>query len=122
MQLHNIDEAITYFGNVVRVRPKNINGWLELLKCLYVAGMFEEGREYADFALEQTDQKPIFLFYKSMFLFANGKMKEAMVQLENGMAANPKMVKKFIELNPSILQHPQVVEIIARYKKQKSIR
>jgi tetratricopeptide (TPR) repeat protein len=122
MQLNNIDEAITYFGNVVRVRPKNINGWLELLKCLYVAGMFEEGKEYADFALEQTDQKPIFLFYKSMFLFANGKMKEAMIQLENGMAANPKMVKKFIELNPSILQHPQVVEIIARYKKQKSIR
>lgn len=122
MQLNNIDEAITYFGNVVRVRPKNVNGWLELLKCLYAAGMFEEGKEYADFALEQTDRKPIFLFYKSMFLFANGKMKEAMIQLENGMAANPKMVKKFIELNPSILQHPQVVEIIARYKKQKSIR
>jgi len=38
------------------------------------------------------------------------------------MAANPKMVKKFIELNPSILQHPQVVEIIARHKKQKNIR
>jgi tetratricopeptide (TPR) repeat protein len=122
MHLHNIDEAITYFGNVVRVRPKNVNGWLELLKCLFVAGMFEEGKEYADFALEQTDQKPIFLFYKSMFLFADGKTKEASLQLENGMAINPKLVKKFIELNPSILQHPQVVEIIARYKKQKSIR
>ncbi len=122
MQLNNIDEAITYFGNVVRVRPKNMNGWLELLKCLFAAGMFEEATEYADFALEQTDRKPIFIFYKSMFLFADGKIKEALLQLENGMAANPKMVKKFIELNPSILQHPQVVEIIARYKKHKSIR
>lgn len=122
MQLNNIDEAITYFGNVVRVRPKNMNGWLELLRCLLSAGLFEEGTEYADFALEQTDRKPIFLFYKSMFLFAEGKFKEAALNLENGMTANPKLIKKFIELNPSILQHPQVVEIIARYKKQKFIR
>ena len=122
MQLNNIDEAITYFGNVVRVRPKNMNGWLELLKCLLSAGLFEEGIEYADFALEQTDRKPIFLFYKSMFLFADGRLKDAVLHLENGMTVNPKLIKKFIELNPSILQHPQVVEIIARYKKKKSFK
>ena len=120
--LNNFDEAITYFGNVVRVRPKNINGWLELLRCFFAAGMLEEAKEYADFAWEQTDQKPIFLFYKSMFLFTLGKPKEAIIQLENGMSINPKLVKKFIELNPSILQNPQVVEVIARYKKQRSIK
>ena len=87
-----------------------------------MAGMIEEALEYADFALEQTECKPIFIFYKSMFLFADGKIKEALLQLESGMTANPKMIKKFIELNPAILQHPQVVEIIARYKKQKNIR
>ena len=122
MNLKNFDEAITYFGNVVRVRPKNISGWLELLKCFYAAGMFEEACEYADFAWEQTDQKPVFLFYKSIFLFALGKTKEALTQLENGMSLNPKLVKKFIELNPSILQNQQVVEVIARYKKQRSIK
>jgi tetratricopeptide (TPR) repeat protein len=120
MQLNNIEEAITYFGNVVRVRPKNINGWTELLKCMLVAGMYEEGKEYADFALEQTDQKPLFYFYKSMFLFADGKHKDAALYLEQGMAANPKLIKKFIELNPAILQHPSVVEIIARYKTKRS--
>ena len=119
MQMNNFDEAITYFGNVVRVRPKNINGWQELLKCMFLAGMIEDGLEYADFALEQTDQKPLFIFYKSMFLFGYGQVKEALIQLENGMIANPKMLKKFIELNPSILQHPQVVEIIARHKSRK---
>ena len=122
MNLNNFDEAITYLGNVVRVRPKNINGWLELLRCFFAAGMLEEAKEYAEFAWEQTDQKPIFLFYKSMFLFTLGKPKEAIVQLENGMSINPKLVKKFIELNPSILQNPQVVEVIARYKKQRSIK
>ena len=121
MQLDKLEDAITCFGNVVRVRPKNINGWIELLKCLYKAEMFEEALEYAGFAYEQTDAKPIFLFYKSAFLFTLGKPKEAILQLESGMNRNPRLVKKFIEINPSLLQIQQVVDVIARYKKRKSI-
>ncbi len=117
MQLSNIDEALTCFGNVVRMRPKNVNGWTELLKCLLQGDFFAEGIEYAQFAFEQTDRKPLFLFYKSMFLFSSGKSKEAAIELENAMAANPKLIKKFIDLDPSILSNRQVVEILARYKK-----
>ena len=120
MEMNNIDEAITYFGNVVRVRPKNTAGWIELLKCLYKGELYEEGLEYSSFALEQMDAKPVFIFYKSIFLFASGKTKEALIYLENGMAANPKLIKQIIEINPSILQQQQVIEIIARYKKKKS--
>ena len=96
MAMGDFDEAITYFGNVVRVRPKNVNGWMELLKCLYKAELFEEALEYAGFAYEQTDEKPVFLFYKAAILFAIGRSKEAIVQLENGMQRNPKLVKKLI--------------------------
>jgi tetratricopeptide (TPR) repeat protein len=120
MEMGNLDDAITYFGNVVRVRPKNLNGWIELLKCLYKATLFEEALEYANFAFEQTDGKPIFLFYKSAILFALGKSKEATLQLEMGMEKNPKLVKKIIELNPAILQSQQVVDVLARFKKKKS--
>ncbi len=121
MELNKLDDAITYFGNVVRVRPKNMNGWTELLKCLYKAEMLEEAMEYANFAFEQTDGKPIFLFYKSAFLYAMGKPKEALLHLETAMSRNPKLIKKFIEINPSILQVQQVVDLIARYKKRNSI-
>ena len=121
MEMNKLDDAITYFGNVVRVRPKNINGWIELLKCLYKAEMLEEALEYAGFAFEQTDGKPIFLFYKSAFLYALGRSKEALLHLETGMSRNPKLVKKFIEINPSILQVQQVVDLIARYKKRNSL-
>jgi tetratricopeptide (TPR) repeat protein len=120
MQMNNIDEALACFGNVVRMRPKNISGWTELLKCLLHADFFIEGIEYAQFAYEQTDGKTIFLFYKSMFLFADGQSKEAVLQLENAMTENPKLIKKFIQLDPRILKHRQVVEIIARYKKKGS--
>ena len=121
MEIGKLDDAITYFGNVVRVRPKNINGWLELLKCLYKADLLDDALEYAGFAFEQTDGKAVFIFYKSAILFAMGKSKEATLQLEHGMAKNPKLVKKLIELNPAILQNQQVVDIIARFKKKKSI-
>ena len=120
MQMDKLDDAITYFGNVVRVRPKNLNGWIELLKCLYKAELLEEALEYAGFAFEQTDGKSIFIFYKSAVLYAMGRSKEALLQLEMGMEKNPRQIKKFIELNPSLLQHQQVVDLIARFKKKKS--
>jgi tetratricopeptide (TPR) repeat protein len=119
-ELGKLEEAITYFGNVVRVRPKNLNGWTELIRCLYKAELLEEAWEYAGFAYEQTDGKSVFIFYKSAILFALGKSKEAILQLEQGMQKNPKQVKKFIELNPALLQNQQVVDIIARHKKKKS--
>ncbi len=121
MEQGKIQEAVQYFGNVVRSRPKNMNGWLELLKCLYHAKCFEEGLEYVEHALSLTSTKPIFIFYKSAFLLALGKSKEAILQLEMGMDKNPKLVKKLIELNPSILQSQSVVDVIARYKRSKSI-
>jgi tetratricopeptide (TPR) repeat protein len=121
MELNKIDDAISYFGNVVRIRPRQVNGWTELLRCLLKAGYCEEALEYAGFALEQTEGKPIFIFYKSTALFLLGKSKEALLQLEEGMQQNPKLIKKFIELTPSILQNQQVVDVIARFKKGKSI-
>ncbi len=121
MEQGKIEEAVQYFGNVVRTRPKNSNGWLELLKCLYQAKCFEEGLEYVDHALSLTNQKPIFIFYKSAFLLALGKSKEAVLQLEAGMDKNPKLIKKLIELNPSLLQSQLVVDVIARFKRNKSI-
>ncbi len=98
-----------------------MNGWIELLKCLFQVGCFEEGLEYSDHAFEATGGKPVFVIYKSAFLLALGRSKEAMLQLEIAMEKNPKLIKKLTELNPSILQNQAVVELVARYKKRKSI-
>ena len=82
MELDKLDDAITYFGNVVRVRPKNINGWIELLKCLYKAELLEEALEYAGFAFEQTDGKPFFFFIKVLFYLQWANQKKPLLQLE----------------------------------------
>lgn len=120
VELGKYPEAISAIGQAVKMKPKNINGWVELLQCMYRGKLFNDGIDYAALALESTDNKPIFLFYKSLFLFAAGKSKEAMVYLENGFALYPKGFNKIIELEPSLLRHQQVVEIAARFKKKKS--
>ena len=121
MEMGNVELAVQYFGNVVRTKPKNVNGWSELLKCLYKTGCYEEGAEYVNHALEMTGFKPLFLYYKSAFLLALGKAKEAAVQLETAMAKNPRLVKKLVDLSPSILQHQVMVDVIASFKRNKSI-
>lgn len=121
MELGLFKDAVQYFSQVVCIRPRNVAGWEALIRCLYTAGFYDEALEQADAALNVTNGKPIFLFYKAAVLLARGKSKESILQLERAMTQAPSLLKKFIELNPSILQNQQVVDVIARFKRNKSI-
>lgn len=121
MQLGDYKEAIQYFSNVVGQRPRNVSSWEALIRCLYHGEFYEEALEQVKAALSITDNKPIFIFYLSAVYLALGKTKEALLQLETAMSQSPKQLKKLVELNPSILQHQLIVDVLARYKKNKSI-
>jgi len=118
-QLTHIKEAIQYFSNAVRIKPKNIAGWEALIRCLYQSEFYTEARQQVVAAMDITSGKPVFLFYLSAILLALGKTKDALLYLETAMRASPKTLKKFIDLNPSVLQNASVVDVIARYKKSK---
>jgi tetratricopeptide (TPR) repeat protein len=121
MNLNQFKDAIIHFGNAIRFKPHNIVGWEALIRCLLRAKYYEEVAEQCIAALKATDGKPIFTFYYSAALFLMGKTKEALLQLDIAMSTAPKFLKKFLEINPAILQNNQVVDIIARYKKGKKI-
>ncbi len=121
MQLGNYKEAIQCFSLVVRSRPKNVSGWEALIRCLIKAGYFEEAHTQSLAALLATDEKAVFYYYISAALFANNKSKEGILQLEKGLEKAPKLLRKFLDLNPSILQNNAVVDLLARYKKTKKI-
>lgn len=121
MHLNQHKDAIQYFGTVVRNRPKNVAGWEALIRCLISAEVYEEAIEQCLAAMKATDGKPVFLFYYSSILFTMGKSKDALQKLETAMEKAPRLLKKFVELNPSILQNNQVVDIVARYKKGRKI-
>ena len=119
LQMAYVKEAIQYFSNAVRIKPKNIAGWEALIRCLYQSEFYNEARQQVIAALDITNGKPLFLFYLSAVLLALGKTKDALLYLETAMQASPKALKKFIDLNPSILQNASVVYVIALYKKSK---
>ena len=121
MRLNQYKEAIQSLSTVVRIRPRNKSGWEALIRCLYRAEYFEEAIDQVQAALRITNGKPLFLFYKSAVLFALGKSKEAILCLERAMEKEPKLLKNFVGLNPSILQNQQVVDLLARHKHNKSI-
>jgi len=106
---------------VVKSRPRNLGGWEALIRCLYKAGYFEEALEQTNAALHVTNNKPLFVFYKAAVLLALGKSKEAILQLEEAILKAPKLLKKFLELNPSVMQNQQIVDVLARSKRNKSI-
>ena len=117
MELNETKEAVQFLSTAVRVRPRNISGWEALIRCLYNAEFYTEARQQALAALSHTHNKPVFLYYLSAILFSMNKSKEALLYLEKGLSLTTKHLKKFVELNPSILQNPQVVDLIAQYKK-----
>jgi tetratricopeptide (TPR) repeat protein len=119
LQINEVKEAIQYLLSAVKARPRNVSGWEALIRCLYQAEYYTEARQQALAALSHTNNKYVFLYYLAAILFAMNKSKEALLYLEKAMSASLKHLKKFIDLNPSILQNTQVVDVIARYKKKK---
>ncbi|MDQ6812765.1 MAG: tetratricopeptide repeat protein [Bacteroidota bacterium] len=120
MQLRLFKEAIQFFGNVVRTRPKSVAGWEALIRCLFKAEFYEEAKEQCVAAIKITEGKSLFIFYLSACLFALKKTKEGLLQLEKAMSQSPRLVKKLVDLHPVVLQNQQVVDLISRYKKGRS--
>jgi len=120
VQLDKIKDAIIYFSNFIKARPKNIKGWKELTKCLYDAGFYEEALSQVQNAIKNTVNKPVLIFYKIAILFALDKHKEALLLLDMAIKKSPKLIKLLIELEPSLLQNPQVKVLLANNKNSRS--
>lgn len=121
VELKQFETAIEHFANVIKARPKSVKGWSSMLDCMLRADLLDHADEYAQAAYEATAGKPLFIFYRAAIAFATGKTKQGLLYLETGMSKAPKLIKNLITINPKLLQHPQVVDIIARYKKSRSI-
>jgi tetratricopeptide (TPR) repeat protein len=95
-----------------------VSGWEALIRCLFVNQQWEQAAEQARQAVHHTAGKPLFLYYLSAIYLASGKTKDGLLQLEKALQLAPKLLKQFVELNPSILQNQQVVDLIARNKRK----
>ncbi len=114
-----LKEAIQYFLNVIRVRPKNVSGYDALIRALVKAEAYDAALMHCRMAEEKAIGSALFVFYQSGVLFLLGKTKEALLQLERALLENPRLFHKLSDLVPGLLQRPQVVEILSRYVRKK---
>ncbi|MDF2384320.1 tetratricopeptide repeat protein [Nostoc ellipsosporum NOK] len=121
MELGQVREAIQYFSVVVKSRPRGVAGWEALVRGLHKSGFEDQALEQVQAALEATGHKPLFLYYKSGILLSMGKTKEALLVLEAALEQAPRLLKKLVNLDPAVLQHHQVLDVLARFKRNRSL-
>lgn len=119
MELGQTRDAIQHFSNAVRIRPKSIAGWEALVRGLYKAAYFDDALDQVNAAIRATNEKPVFLYYKAAILLASAKTKESIILLEQALQTAPRLLKKFIELNPASMQNQAIVDVVARNKRKK---
>ncbi|MEO9211071.1 MAG: tetratricopeptide repeat protein [Ginsengibacter sp.] len=118
-EIDKTKEAVLHFSQFIKMRPKNVKGWKELIKFLYQADYLEDALTQVKNAQISTNDKPIFLFYRAAILFALGKSKEALLFLETGLKQAPNLVKQMIQLDSSLLQNYSIIELIIASKPAK---
>jgi len=118
MEMDVKNEALICYLNAVRLKPGNKTTWIALIKGLYLSGFYDEALTQLQLAKESCDDKPEFSYLQSAVLFAMGKSKEALVQLEKGLSAGVKKLKVFTDINPENMKRTSVNDLIMRYKKK----
>ncbi|ASZ14890.1 tetratricopeptide repeat protein [Chitinophaga pendula] len=111
-------DALMQFMSAVRIRPKSLHTWQEFIRGLYIAGFHDEALAQLQQAEQKLGRRPVFVYYRAALLISAGKTKEGLLMLETALQQAPRQVKKMVELDPTILQHISVVEMIARYRRK----
>jgi tetratricopeptide (TPR) repeat protein len=115
-QLEDYNQCIFYLSNTIAAKPATTKAWELLMICMYATESFDDGIGLIDKALEATNHKTLFLYYKVAFLQAKGKLKQAILLLDTALTLAPKQLKILIELNPTLLHHNAFVDCIVKHK------
>jgi tetratricopeptide (TPR) repeat protein len=119
MGVEDFQQAMEHFVSVADMRPKSEKGWCGVLDCLAQVQNWKQVGITAEMAYQATGKKPVFLIYQAISGLTTGKVKQGLLLLEEAMQKSPKMVRKLIEINPSLLQYPQVVDFLAKHKRSR---
>jgi tetratricopeptide (TPR) repeat protein len=118
LELGEVSNALGLFMNAIKVKQNTKAPWLHLIKALYMLEEYKECLTQTEVAKNYTDQKIEFEFCKVAALIKLGKTKEAVVTLETAMEAAPKKINTLSFIDPELMQHPLLLEVIAKGKKK----
>jgi Predicted N-acetylglucosaminyl transferase len=118
MEMNAETEALKCYVNAVQLRPDIKSTWQSLVKAMYKSGHLEEALSQITIAQEHCGFKAEFTYYRAAVLLALGKAKEALIELENALAENPKKQNALNYIDKEIACHPLFAEVLIRYKKR----
>ena len=84
----------------------------------FFSAHYDEELPKLDVARGNCGDKADFDYLHAAVLLEMGKSKEALIQLENALAASVAKLKIFTQLNPDYIKRSAVAELIAKYKKK----
>ncbi|MBM3432680.1 MAG: tetratricopeptide repeat protein [Bacteroidetes bacterium] len=113
-------QAVDHLALVVRSRPKTAASWEALITCLFQAGDHAEACKQSANAFTATGNKPLFLYYRAAAFFGLSQPAQGLEWLEKALNQAPKLLKKFMEVFPSALQHRALVDLLAKHKRRRS--
>ncbi len=119
LELEAYEEALVCFLNAIQLKPYIKASWVALAKGLYHNGLYDDIIDQMSMAHVCCGDKIEFDYYQVLALFALGKSKEAMLDLETLFESAPPRMKIISDLNPEIMQRKTVIDLLARYKKKK---
>lgn len=119
LELGKNKDALIQFMHALRLKPGTIGTWQELIRGLYISNFMDEALVQIEEAEQKLGRKPVFQYYRAAVLITTGRTKEGLIQLETALQLAPRQLKKMVELDPTLLQHNSVVELISRYRKKK---
>ncbi|MBL7765181.1 MAG: tetratricopeptide repeat protein [Chitinophagaceae bacterium] len=119
MEMDAEKEALVCYLNAVQLRPDIKSTWQALVKALYTANYYDEALTQLVIAEDHCGLKTEFIYYRSVILLAQGKTKEAVLQLELALAENPKKISALKFIDREAMLHPVFAEVLVRYKKKK---
>lgn len=120
LQMGDHEKAVSQLLEAIRLRPSSARCRLCLIRSLFIAGYLEEALSQLEKAEKETRPKPDYLYYRSAILLALGRSKEGLLQLEDALFQAPRKLKVLLSLNPSVLQHSGVVDLLIRFRRKKS--
>ncbi|MBK7689815.1 MAG: tetratricopeptide repeat protein [Bacteroidetes bacterium] len=119
MEMNAEKEALVCYLNAVQLRPDIKSTWQALVKALYSSNYLDEALSQLIIAEEHCGEKIEFVYYRAAILLAQGKTKEAVIQLENALASNDKKITALKFIDREIVHHPVFAEVLVRNKKKK---
>ncbi len=117
MELQQEKEALVCYLNAVKLRPDIKSTWQALIHALYQSDYLDEALQQINIAQTHCGDKVEFTYYKAGILLALGRLKEAVVFLEESLEINVQKANCLNRLDKAILKHPIFSELYARYKK-----